>query len=574
MDQSITRQELLEHIGWNQRNNTLQLDGQREVLIGAESLGGLRRSLVNTVGPEKARGILRRFGFAAGRRDFEHYSSLVKGDIELLEFGVFLLMLKGHAHAEVRAIEADRPTGQIFMEGVWRNSYEADEHVRHFGTWHSPTCWTLEGHLSGWVSEWLGQRAITLETQCTGMGDAYCIFTVRPAEEWGEQSARFIEDLEDADDLRSMSLLEQMSADLRATQKRLVSSEAKYRALFENAADMMMLCDPVTGRIFDANRKALDQLGYSQRDLGHMTLHELHPIEEHCRLESVVGERIDVPAPSLSLTLEGRNGSRYRVEAVFALIPYAGTTVLQVIFHDVTDFIKTQQALREAQEMAHTGQIASAVAHEVRNPLSAIVSGIRLLTSTQRSDEERKVIFETISAEGERLDSTLSDFLQFARPRSPQHRPTDLSRMLNDLVGIIWGDEDAVGSVEHEVRIGEEVPLIECDGDQIRQVLWNVILNGLQAMNKKGTMILDLARDGENRVVIHIEDTGEGISPEELDKVFEPFHTTKPRGTGLGLPIARRIIQAHGGEIRLRSEIGTGTTVTISLPLRRPDGQT
>ena len=574
MDTTISRQELLEHFAWDSETNAIRMDGQREVLMGVGSLGELRKSLMGMVGPDQARGVLRRFGYSCGTSDYSHYSKSIEDEKDLLLFGIRLQMLRGHVRTELRVVEADRAEGRFLLEGMWQNSFEADQHTVHFGLWHSPTCWILEGYLSGWASAWFGKTVITLETQCKGMGDAYCLFTAQPADEWGDQCSRFLDDLEEMESPRSISLLEQMAADLRTTQKRLVTSEAKYRALFESAADMMMLCDPMTGRIYDVNRKAVELLGYSRRELLRLFLRDLHPCDQWFRLARVIGDDVDTPAHSLSMTLCGKDQQEYTVEAVFAHIPYTGTIVLQVIFHDVTDFIRTQEALREAQELAHIGQMASAVAHEVRNPLSAIVSGIRLLTSTERSDDERKLIFETITSESERLDSTLNDFLQFARPRSPQHKPVDLKRTITDLLSIIWGDEDAVGSIEYRTEFAEDLPLVECDGDQVRQVLWNVILNGLQAMNKNGTMVLNLKMDNDNHVMIRVTDTGEGIPPEELAKAFEPFHTTKPRGTGLGLPIARRIAHAHGGNIAIESTPGEGTAVTITLPVRKPDGQT
>ncbi|HQK21599.1 MAG TPA: ATP-binding protein, partial [Candidatus Latescibacteria bacterium] len=189
----------------------------------------------------------------------------------------------------------------------------------------------------------------------------------------------------------------------------------------------------------------------------------------------------------------------------------------------------------------------------------------------KRSEEERSLIFDTILVESERLDSTLNDFLQFARPRNPRRKPENLEEMLQDLVRIIWSDKDAVGSVVPRITVSPDLPLVNCDGDQIRQVFWNVILNAIQAMAGQGELAIDVTY--ENGLVrVSIADTGPGIPPEELERVFEPFHTTKPRGTGLGLPIARRIIQAHGGAIALESQPGAGTRVTFTLTSEGIDG--
>ena len=117
-----------------------------------------------------------------------------------------------------------------------------------------------------------------------------------------------------------------------------------------------------------------------------------------------------------------------------------------------------------------------------------------------------------------------------------------------------------------ETEWPNDLPNVSVDGDQIRQVLWNIILNGLQAMNGSGTLTVRIQPESSEYVSLDITDTGGGIPQEELSRVFEPFHTTKPRGTGLGLAIARRIIQGHDGSIQIKSRVGEGTTVSISLP--------
>jgi PAS domain S-box-containing protein len=557
-------------IEWNEQESTLHLDGARKVLLDARALGMQRKTLINTVGVENARGALRRVGFQRGNADCTTYSRDVTDRDELLMLGFELEMRSGHAHVEVRRIETEP---DFVIEGVWRNSFEAQQHVAFIGRSDAPVCWSTEGFLSGWVSTWFGRRVLTLETQCIGMGDPHCSFVIRPAEEWGAQASAFLRDLGDIgiDRSRSMSLLDQLAADLRATQSRLVNSEAKYRALFENATDIMLLCDPDTGHIVDANRETERRFDLTQAQLVSRKLRDLVVPGDVERVDALLGSKKKYSrSQSLDITLAGCDGAEILVEAIFSTVPYAGTMVLQVVCHDVTEMARTRKALHEAEEMAHIGSLASAVAHEIRNPLSAIVSGVRLLTSTERSDEERTVIFNTISTESERLDSTLNDFLQFARPRNPQRRPVDLSSMVGDLISIIWSDEDTVGDIRANTDLPEEVFLVECDGNQIRQVFWNTILNGIQSMHGKGALRVSLCEEGD-MARIEISDTGPGIPREELTKVFEPFHTTKPRGTGLGLPIARRIIMAHGGDIRLDSVVGDGTTAVITLPVHNPD---
>ncbi len=573
----ISRGRFTERLDWSAEQATLRVDGRRKIILDVEAMGTLRKSLVDTVGLDRARGVLRRFGYACGQFDFEQLARSGETDLyseEVLARGPLLHMLQGHVHVELYELDVDRSRGQLLLKGTWRNSYEAEQHVRVFGTSRSPVCWSLEGYASGWCSAWLGSQAIALERRCVGVGDQSCTFTIRPAEEWGQQANTFVDDLADVDLHLTISLLEQMAADLRATQTRLSGSETKYRSLFEDAPDLMMLCDPVTGRLLDVNRRVVDELGYERSDVLTKSLRDILPPNEHHHLPDVIGPEIAEPVRSLVLTLLGNDATRYSVETAFSLVPFAGTTVLQAIFHDVTEIKRTQKALQEAEELAHIGQMASAVAHEIRNPLSAIVSGIRLLTSTERSQEELDVIYETMLSESERLDNTLNDFLQFARPRSPRRKATDLTAMIFDLTSLIRSDAESVGNAEIVTDLPDDSPLVSCDSDQIRQVLWNVILNALHAMAGAGSVTIRLAPPEDGFARVEVMDTGPGIPESELRRVFEPFHTTKPRGTGLGLAIARRIIQGHDGTIELDSTVGEGTTVIFTIPMEDGNAET
>ncbi len=556
-------------IQWHPEDAIIRVDGRRKILVDVDAMHALRETIVNTVGQERARGIYRRFGYGCGKADFEQAAATnpEAAPEDLLALGLQAHMFMGHVHAELTKTRLDMARKDLRAEGVWRHSFETDC-ILPLGP---SSCWMLQGYASGWASALVGKPVVALERQCTGAGAPFCIFELRtPEKPFGPEQV-FLDDLGQVNLEDHIGLLEQLAADLRMAQNRLMGSEAKYRALFENAPDMMMLCDPVTGRILDVNRAVVERLGYERDAVLRMTLRDLHPQKDHATLSKVIGPSITDPVGSSPMQLVGSAKQVCSVEAAFSLVPFAGSTVLQAIYHDVTGFQTAQMALREAEELARIGRMASAVAHEIRNPLSAIVSGIRLLTSSKRSEEERALIFDTILAESERLDSTLNDFLQFARPRNPRRKPENLEGMLLDLVRIIWSDKDAVGSVVPKITVSPDLPLVNCDGDQIRQVFWNVILNAIQAMAGQGELAVDVTH--ENGLVrVSIADTGPGIPPEELERVFEPFHTTKPRGTGLGLPIARRIIQAHGGAIVVKSQPGTGTRVTFTLTSEGIDG--
>jgi len=184
--------------------------------------------------------------------------------------------------------------------------------------------------------------------------------------------------------------------------------------------------------------------------------------------------------------------------------------------------------------------------------------------------EERQVLLEIVRKESKRLNDTLSQFLQYARPRDLKLAVADLNETVREVLQMIRSDERTLG----EIRIGEDLdvglPRFAMDADQIRQVIWNIVLNGLQAMESVGELTVSTARE-DGRVVLRIKDTGPGIPQEELARIFEPFHTTKQKGSGLGLAVAERIVSAHGGGIRVHSERGRGTDFSIHLPLGKEE---
>jgi signal transduction histidine kinase len=171
-----------------------------------------------------------------------------------------------------------------------------------------------------------------------------------------------------------------------------------------------------------------------------------------------------------------------------------------------------------------------------------------------------------VRKEARRLNRILSDFLIFARPRAPKLLPGDIREVVEHVAALIRDDPVRARLVELRTRVDAAVPSFAFDPDQLTQVLLNVALNGIEAMGGRGRLSLEVGRvNGE--VLIAVADTGRGIAAEDRGRVFEPFFSKKPGGTGLGLTIARRIVDAHGGHIDLDSTPGQGTRFTIALPV-------
>jgi signal transduction histidine kinase len=244
-----------------------------------------------------------------------------------------------------------------------------------------------------------------------------------------------------------------------------------------------------------------------------------------------------------------------------------GDVLLLELVADVTEQAQMRERLQQAERLAAVGELAAGVVHEIRNPLAAIVNATTLLAARDGlTEEEHASTLDAARTEARRLNRILSEFLIFARPRPPERRPGDIAEVVDRVASLIREDRARAAAVELEVRMDPSVPDFPFDPDQVTQVLWNVALNGVEAMDGRGRLRFDVERVSDD-VVISVADTGRGIPPEDRRRVFDPFYSRKAAGTGLGLTIAQRIVTAHGGRIELHSTPGRGTRVAIALPM-------
>ncbi len=257
------------------------------------------------------------------------------------------------------------------------------------------------------------------------------------------------------------------------------------------------------------------------------------------------------------------------VHAVFILLYFLSTfaVIIMVLERARSESERLHARLREAERLATAGELAAGMAHEIRNPLAAILNATALLTDeTGLTPDERASTLAALRTEARRLNRILSDFLQFARPQEARRAPGDIREVVQHVSSLIREDRSRAPRVDVRVAVDPAVPPFAFDRDQVIQVLWNVALNAVEAMNGRGRLSLEVNRRNGD-VALSVSDTGAGIAAENLPRVFEPFYTGKPNGSGLGLTIAERIVGAHGGRIEIVSELGRGTRVTLLFPL-------
>jgi two-component system sensor histidine kinase PilS (NtrC family) len=251
-----------------------------------------------------------------------------------------------------------------------------------------------------------------------------------------------------------------------------------------------------------------------------------------------------------------------------------------VIFQDVSEVVEMERELRRSERLAAVGQLSASMAHEIRNPLAAISGSIQMLRRGGGGGgaEASRRLMDIVLRETDRLNRLLTEFLEYARPGPLRLESLPLQEAVAEVLAVFDASRPPGVEVAVEVEAGLR---LRADPGQLRQLLWNLLLNAAQAMPEGGVISLGAQpseppqdrprgrrndREEEGWVEIGVRDAGCGIPAEALDHIFDPFFTTKPGGTGLGLATVHRIVEEHGGSIRVQSAEGKGTSFHVRLP--------
>ena len=217
----------------------------------------------------------------------------------------------------------------------------------------------------------------------------------------------------------------------------------------------------------------------------------------------------------------------------------------------------------EPSEPAAVGELAATIAHQVRNPLAGMKGALAVLRKELAHKPSNLEVVDELVAQIDRLENLVRDLLTFSRPQALSRRAFDLHELLDRVLRTYGGSADASG-ITVEKSYGPGTGRLVADRDQIEQVIQNLVQNALQAMEEGGTLTVSTRADDAS-ISLLFRDTGKGIPAEEMSKVMQPFYSTRHRGSGLGLPIVRKITKAHDGEFEIESDPGRGTLVTVTL---------
>lgn len=353
-------------------------------------------------------------------------------------------------------------------------------------------------------------------------------------------------------------------------------SLANLRALHERIVASIrsgLVTTDLEGRIFTFNVAAQEITGYREETIrgqdasilfGEMKDHIAETL--HARESSERSPRFETNC----LTSEGM-----RLRLGYSIAPLSSergeTTGMVITFQDLTHVRSLEETSRRQDRLAAIGRMAASIAHEIRNPLAAMRGSIQMLRSEMDNDSSQTELMEIILRESDRLNRIITDFLRYARPRSLTQARVDVGDLMHQTFALMRHSPEITPNQSIVEELPSEPLFAEADEGQLKQVFWNLARNALQAMPQGGTLRATLETNSNNRLRIAFTDTGRGMSPDQVEHLFEPFSSTTG-GTGLGLSIVYQIIRDHGGTINVRSREGQGTTIMVELPVAAKNG--
>ncbi len=388
----------------------------------------------------------------------------------------------------------------------------------------------------------------------------------------------------------------------RSWTARLRESEQRFRSIFENANDGILLADPENKKFVDGNKMICQMLGYNPEEIKGLAVTDIHPEEElPYALETFERQAREETAMAVDLPVKRKDGSVFYADINAFQITLSGKIYLIGFFRDVTNRKQAEEELRKHREqleelvakrteealkaahLASIGELAAGVAHEINNPINGIINYAELLGRRLVEGSREKDISERIIKEGERVAVIVKGLLSFARERTEAKSPVRVADILSETL-VMTGAHFRKDGITLSEDIPEALPEINASFQQIQQVFLNILNNARYALNQKyppghKDKILKITAEritagDEARVRVIFLDNGIGIPSEIRDKILNPFFTTKPvnAGTGLGLSISHGIVKDHGGDITVESRVGEFTKIAIDFPVMQGNG--
>jgi two-component system sensor kinase FixL len=367
-------------------------------------------------------------------------------------------------------------------------------------------------------------------------------------------------------DRKFVGILHDLTARV-ALEEQLRASEARWRAVIESAVDGIVVID-AQGRIEAFNPAAERLFGYTEADVIGRNVKMLMPLpyhEEHDGYLARYRQTREARIIGIGREVTGvrADGTTFPVHLSVGEMVLGEGRKFTGILHDLSARVRMEERLREQAALARLGEMAAVIAHEVKNPLAGIRGAVQVIGARLAPGSREAGIVGEIVSRIDTLNGLIQDLLLFARPPQPNPAPVEISPIISATTDLLTSDP---ALVDITVDIEGSAPPIIGDPELLKIVFLNLLVNGAHAMGGRGRLRVSVA-SSNSACEVAFSDAGPGIPADIREKIFTPFFTTKSRGTGLGLPTARRLVEAHRGTIRIECPASGGTMVTVRLPL-------
>ncbi|WP_020059925.1 PAS domain S-box protein [Bacillus sp. 123MFChir2] len=367
---------------------------------------------------------------------------------------------------------------------------------------------------------------------------------------------------------RDISERKQAEKERQQLYQQLQESELKYRALFEQAADAVYVVELDKNRnptqLIEVNTIGCDRFNLSRDEILSIPFFDL--TSKDSPLIKRLIEKIKKGEDSFTLQDEYvfPTGKKITTEISIRVFKLNGKEVFLSISRDITERIKTEELLRKSEKLAVVGQLSAAIAHEIKNPLTAMKGFMQLLKTME--NEKNHHYINIVSSEINRIESITNEFMAIAKPQAVKIQPNDISVLINQVV-MLLEPQALMNNVQIQTEVMSNIPIIDCEGNQLKQVFINILKNAIESMSTGGEIVIQIDQTANNQINIRFMDQGCGIPQERIPYLGEPFYSLKEGGIGLGLMICYKIIEMHQGKILIESEVNKGTTIEVILPV-------
>ncbi|MBT2729990.1 PAS domain S-box protein [Bacillus sp. ISL-75] len=349
----------------------------------------------------------------------------------------------------------------------------------------------------------------------------------------------------------------------RYYEKKARASEESYKKLIDSLPAPVYITS--NHRFLYVNKAAMNMIGATKlEDVMGKSIFDFIVTDYENRLlerfKQIKKEK--QPVNTIEYKAKRLDGTPFFFEVSSLFIVFGGKDAVLSIGNDITEKMEeTERLLQKSEKLALLGQMAAGIAHEIRNPLTSIKGFIQLLRTSTRKEE----YFDILLTELDRINDIVGEFLVLAKPTAAVYITRDIKMLLKDVVTLI-NNQSLLNNVQIFVDFDNDLPLISCEENQLKQVFLNLLKNAIEAMPKGGNINVYVMKKEDGKISVQIIDQGVGIPEERISTLGEPFYTTKEKGTGLGLMTCYKIIEGHNGELNIYSKINEGTTIEIILP--------